>query len=105
MIVENKTDIRTAMGVEAVVRMVINPNKVREYCIRRGFYTSGSNEDYDKMLNACRNDDWTPAEVAFDIWNHTNENLKKTMREGGFVIESVLFDIWHECMDVRIEEE
>ena len=102
MLVEHRTEIEAGLGVKAEVHMIINPEKVRSYCIKMKLYTAGSNEHYDKMLTACRSGDWTPADVAFDIWNHTTNSRKEALRDQGYVRESLLFDIWNECMDVRL---
>lgn len=52
-------------------------NDVRQMCIRHNWYTHGTISEYDRMLNAASNGQWTIDEIAFDIANHSDSSVSK----------------------------
>lgn len=69
---------------------------VRKVCVENNWYTHGTVEEYENMLNMV--DNFRPSDlriflVALDIFNHSNQNY--WIRDGGLTeteaIESIMF--------------
>lgn len=53
----------------------LEATKVREACIRYGWYTCGDTDEYDNMLGLCRMSDdvrWLVETIAKDIAEHSS---------------------------------
>lgn len=46
-------------------------NKVWNLCVKNGWYTCGSNSEYNTMLSGC-NEGWTKEQIAKDIYIHSD---------------------------------
>ena len=77
-----------------------NMSKVRKMCIENGWYTRGTNADYDNLLlNMCDWDiDQTEAsiiEIARDIFNHsTGFDMRYSINEQ---LSNISFYILNDC--------
>lgn len=86
----------------------INSDKVRHTCINQNWYTIGTCEEYENLLNnLCDKDNATDEEVmtvVYDIAKHTN--LDRICREYGTgeaeVIENIAFYIYNDCLTTFI---
>lgn len=85
----------------------IDAGKVRAMCIRNDYYINGTNEQYSKMLDMCR-DNKPILEIAKDIFNHSN--IRKALFETGCkeleILENICFQLINDCTYtiVTIEE-
>ena len=84
----------------------IMTSKVREMCIRNQYYTSGTNEEYDKMFQKCQLD-YSILEIAKDIFEHTDINLHMyqvgcSERE---LLESICFNLINDCTYTLVDIE
>ena len=80
----------------------LSSDKVRMLCIKKNWYTCGTNEDYAKMLAATDKEDITANDIydiAIDIINHSN--LKDYAKSCGMSINSNDFI---ECIMYEIGE-
>lgn len=87
----------------------INGDKVRATCIKQNWYTMGTCEEYENLLNnLCDKDTATDEDimaVVYDIAEHTN--LDKLCREYGTgetdVVENIAFYIYNDCLTTFIK--
>lgn len=86
---------------------IIDTEKVRAMCIRNNYYTSGTNEDYQKMFQKCGLNFGVLA-IASDIFEHSDK--EKLVQESGCskkeVLENICFELINDCSYtcVSIEE-
>lgn len=75
-----------------------NSDAVREMCMKHGFFTKGTVEEYHKMLNYVDNHSENPEDtqiyaVADNILAHTDENLEMTVENIMFLLAN--HAIWY----------
>ena len=91
-----------------VYRFLVS-HRVREMCVKYGYYTCGDNDSYSAMLNRCKVvsvDVISDAlSIAKDIYNHSN--IEKFMREYGCddrsVLETIVFNLYNDCCITFVE--
>lgn len=89
-----------------IEQRIIDTDKVRGMCINKGYYTSGSIEDYSKMFQKCKLN-YHIIEIAIDILEHSNK--EKLIYEYGNekeVLENICFglinDCCYTCVDIEV---
>lgn len=75
----------------------INTHNLRDLCVRMHFYDAGTVTDFGLLLDKCKDPGFDVVCVAADIWSHTSEDRKKELKELGYGLDSLLFDLYHEC--------
>lgn len=93
------------------VTTMFNMDKVRQYCIKNGFYTCGDCDEYSQMLNYVRTHATNPEVsdvklVATDIYDHSALDRSYDGYTGVEIIANIMFGLLNECMTrfVDVEE-
>lgn len=88
------------------VRRWVVSEKVREMCIRNGYYTCGDNRAYESMLANARDVDDQDfiglKDIAIDIYYHSKMQYDDEYTKAQY-IEGILYGILTECTDMYVE--
>lgn len=88
------------------VRRWVVSEKVREMCIRNGYYTCGDNRAYERMLANARDVDDQDfiglKDIAIDIYYHSKMQYDDEYTKAQY-IEGILYGILTECTDMYVE--
>ena len=68
------------MNMKEIRRIL--PEDLRSLCIKRDWYTRGTNEDYDKLMDKCRDKNGSYKKLSlkdiywmgYDIFMHSDDN-------------------------------
>lgn len=76
----------------------IDTDKVRATCIRNGYYTQGTNEEYSKMFQKCGLNYGILA-IATDILDHSDQKRIEfeTAMNRKEILETICFDLINNC--------
>lgn len=84
----------------------VEASKVRDMCIRYGYYTKGDNYAYSNMLKTADNmnadDTYGVYDIAVDIYNHSNLAPGMDYTEND-LIEGIMYGIYNECVETSVE--
>lgn len=90
---------------EITEKRVVSWSDIRNLCIEKGFYTHGTNEEYEKLANLVSDNSKDMSkevlcQVAEDIYRHSNPTSIDGMDIGSmmFLIDS---EACHHCFDVH----
>lgn len=80
-------------------------NDLRNLCIRNNWYTCGTVQEYQKMLNMCKKDNITTNDIvtiAQDIMDHSNkeENEERELTSYCFEVARIATTLFEEVEDV-----
>lgn len=78
----------------------MSASKLRDLCIKRGWYTHGTNEEYSRLFDMLSDFCGCPehltteklVEIAEDIWDHSHIT--------DYTIETVLFELARNCFTI-----
>lgn len=81
----------------------ISPARVREWCMERGFYTYGTNEEYEALfdeiglIHSATAEDYLS--LAVDIWEHSDRVriMAKLGMDEEQVLEGIMFGLARHC--------
>lgn len=79
---------------------VLTMEALRKLCIDKGWYTEGTNEDYNNLLLSVKNMNMTAEniyKVAIDIICHTNLYSSGYYIPDDEVLTSIMYDITDAC--------
>lgn len=78
-------------------KRTITRSALRNLCVEKDWYTYGTNEEYDNILNFVASNEMTTeniAKVATDIFEHSNKNCFKDCEANGTTaLKYVLFEL------------
>ena len=89
-------------------RRTLSADELRNLCIRKNWYTHGTNEEYCNLFNLLSKDFHSAemtteklVEIAIDIYNHSDE---ADCTDGYLEIPDILYDLARTCHTVFIEQ-
>lgn len=91
-----------------IERRTLSADELRNLCIRKNWYTNGTNKEYCNLFGLLTKDFHSAemtteklAEIATDIFNHSDEN---DCTDGYLEIPDIMYDLARACHTVFIEQ-
>lgn len=91
-----------------IERRTLHAYDLRNLCIRKNWYTNGTNEEYWKLFQLLTKDFHSAemtteklVEIATNIYNHSDED---DCTDGYLSIPDILYDLARTCSTVFIEQ-
>lgn len=91
-----------------IERRILSADELRNLCIRKNWYTHGTNREYCNLFGLLTHDfhsvEMTTeklVEIATDIYNHSDE---ADCTDGYLEIADILYDLARTCHTVFIEQ-
>lgn len=88
-------------GLDNKISFEVSPYKLRRLCIDNEWYTRGSNSDYSRLMDYCRNygKDISVVDYLYTI----AKDIKEHSREDAVGIESIMAEVHNSCMEMIIK--